>query len=335
MLVTVASLGILCVLIFVLGPVSWWVAGETVKGLSGKERADAINAVRQTVLAALAGVTVLASLAYTARTYRLSRRGQVTERFRAAVENLASDKLEVRLGSVYSLEHILAESAVDHRAVVEVLAGFVRHRVRRSSAPEPMKPPEQRNSYQSDPPDWGEELSPDIQEAVEVLARRPRRAEPRRIDLRHTRLAGLSLRHFEFESAPRLEWMFLTGADLHRADLRGAHMRGTILNDADMRWAWLQDACCEGTQMAFVDFRGASLNGADFRRAFLRGADFREAGGLTAGQLAEAEIDDDTRLPEYLSDDPWVAARLADCAAWRETNSPHRRPPRTPPPPLV
>ncbi|MGW0628224.1 pentapeptide repeat-containing protein [Streptomyces sp. NPDC002758] len=319
----VASLFVLGVILVILGPISWLVAGKTVQRLSGKDRADAINTVRQTLLAAIAGATVFASLAYTARTYLLSRRGQVTERFRAAVENLASDKLEVRLGSVYSLEHVLSESAVDHAAVVKVLAGFVRNNTHRGATREPSAFPELRSGLRT-APDWGVELSADIQAAVEALARRPKRNEPRRVDLRHTNLAGLSLRHFEFESPPRLEGMFLTSADLRRADLRGVNMKRTILNNADMCFAWLVNARCDRAALCRVDLRGALLNGTNFFEADLSGADLRETDGLTAKQLAAATIDEETRLPDYLVGDPWVAARLADCRVWAASNQQQR-----------
>ncbi|WP_274918301.1 hypothetical protein [Streptomyces sp. WZ-12] len=39
---------VLGVVPLVLGPVSWLVAGDTVRSLHGRERADAVNAVRQT-----------------------------------------------------------------------------------------------------------------------------------------------------------------------------------------------------------------------------------------------------------------------------------------------
>ena len=73
-------------------------AGDTVGDLHGKDRADALNAVRQTVLAGFAGASVLLGLRCTARTYQLSRRGKVTERFSRAVGQLASERLEERLG---------------------------------------------------------------------------------------------------------------------------------------------------------------------------------------------------------------------------------------------
>ncbi|WP_217555105.1 hypothetical protein [Streptomyces sp. GbtcB6] len=198
--VVATALATLGVLLLILGPVSWFVAGKTVQYLSGSDRADGINAVRQTVLGAMAGATVFAGLAYTARTYLLSRRGQVTDRYRAAVESLASDKLQVRLGAVYSLEHVLSESAVDHEAIVRVLAGFVRHTTHRDTTGIRSALPDQRNVLDTEYDRGSPELSADIQAAVEVLARRPKRRENRRLDLRHANLARLSLRHFEFES---------------------------------------------------------------------------------------------------------------------------------------
>ncbi|MFD4546293.1 pentapeptide repeat-containing protein [Streptomyces sp. NPDC058466] len=302
--------------------------------LSGTDRADAINAVRQTVLAAMAGATVFAGLAYTARTYLLSRRGQVTDRYRAAVENLASEKLEVRLGAVYSLEHVLSESAVDHEAIVRVLAGFVRHNTHRGTTGIPPTLPEQRNALETEPDRSSPELSADIQAAVEVLARRPKRPETRRLDLRHADLARLSLRHFEFESPPRLEWMFLSAADLRSADLRGVVLKGSILSTADMCFAWLSDARCDRAVMYKVDLRGAMLGKATFVETTLDGADLRETSGLTAQQLASAFIDAETRLPDHLVHDPWVATRLADCVAWAEGNHTKSCPPPTPQPQL-
>lgn len=53
-------------ILIALGPLSWLVAGDAVRALHGKERADALNAVRQTVLAAMAGTMVLLGLVFTA-----------------------------------------------------------------------------------------------------------------------------------------------------------------------------------------------------------------------------------------------------------------------------
>lgn len=303
------------VVLLVLGPVSWLVAGDTVSALKGKDRAEAVNTVRQTVLTALAGATVLVGLVYTARSYALARRGQVTERFRAAVEQLASDKLPVRLGGVYSMEHVLKESPQEHMAVVDTLAGYIRATMDRRRVGEPLALPHERNQSH-DTVVWGTEPPADLQAAVNVLARRPSRSEPRRVDLRGADLVGLSLRHFEFRTQPRLSRMFLTSADLRRADLRGVDFRGSILNYADLCMAWLGEARLDGVALFAADLRGARMDGAALVKADLRAADLRESCGLTALQLSTAAIDETTKLPGALREDSWVAARLADCARW-------------------
>ncbi|MFD8824825.1 pentapeptide repeat-containing protein [Streptomyces sp. NPDC059605] len=323
---------VVVVVLLVLGPVSWFVAGDTVGVLTGKDRADAVNAVRQTVLAALGGATIFASLVYTARSYALARRGQVTERFRAAVEQLSSDKLQVRLGGVYSLEHVLVESPQEHTAVVDILAGYIRTTTHRGRTHEPLALPHERNPSH-DTVVWGTELPADLQAAVNVLARRPDRHEPRRVDLRSASLAGLSLRHFEFRARPRLSRVFLTSADLRRSDLRGVDFRGSILNYADLCMAWLSEACLEGVQLFAADLRGARMDDAALTATDLRAADLRESHGLTALQLSVAAIDATTQLPDALRDDPWVAARIEDCVRWDEQpGGPEKCAPPTPPP---
>jgi hypothetical protein len=93
----------LALLILTLGPVSWLIAGTSVMRLHGVDQADAINAVRQPMLTGLAGAAALVALGFTVRTYYLSRRGQVTDRFGKAISQLASNKLEERLGGIHAL----------------------------------------------------------------------------------------------------------------------------------------------------------------------------------------------------------------------------------------
>ena len=58
------------------------------------------------------------------------RQRRITESFSKAVEQLGSDKLEVRLGGIYSLERISKESPDDYWTVMESLTAFVRERKR-------------------------------------------------------------------------------------------------------------------------------------------------------------------------------------------------------------
>jgi hypothetical protein len=54
--------------------------------------------------------------------------------FSKAVEQLGSDKLEVRLGGIYSLERISKESPDDYWTVMENLTAFAWQQIRRFPA---------------------------------------------------------------------------------------------------------------------------------------------------------------------------------------------------------
>jgi hypothetical protein len=62
----------------------------------------------------------------TTRTLELTEQGHITERYTKAIEQLGSDKLDVRLGGIYALERLAIDSERDHPTVVEVLGAFVR-----------------------------------------------------------------------------------------------------------------------------------------------------------------------------------------------------------------
>lgn len=125
------AVGVICV----LGPGAGWVLRHVdgVHGLKGKELADALDAVRGRALAMGTGLAALVAVYYTARNADTSRRafqlgqeGQVTERYTKAIEQLGSEKLDIRLGGIYALERIAADSTRDHPTVIEVLTAFIR-----------------------------------------------------------------------------------------------------------------------------------------------------------------------------------------------------------------
>ena len=74
------------------------------------------------------------------------RQRRITESFSKAVEQLGRDKLEVRLGGIYSLERISKESPDDYWTVMENLTAFVRERSRRNEAERTSQDLEQRIS---------------------------------------------------------------------------------------------------------------------------------------------------------------------------------------------
>src|SRR5215217_4967771 len=58
---------------------------------------------------------------------RQAEQGQITERFTRAIDQLGSEKLEIRLGGIYALERIARDSPErDYSTVIEVLTAYVR-----------------------------------------------------------------------------------------------------------------------------------------------------------------------------------------------------------------
>ena len=274
----------------------------------------------------MGGLVAIVGAAFTARSFRLASRGQVTDRFGKAVSQLASEKLEERLGGVYALEQVMIESPREHSPVLELLCAFVRtHCPLPESSDDRYTPPWDR---EQEPPFPGsyEMLRADIQAIMTVIARRPQRPEPHRPMLLRTALPTVSVRKPEFERSPRLTRIFFTASDLRSADLRGADLSGTIANYADARWAALNYAKLTRTAFHRADLRFTDLQGADFRDADLTGANLSGSDNLTAEQLSFAKIDGTTILPGSLSDDPWIARRIHECESW---NVQDRCPPRT------
>ena len=76
--------------------------------------------------------------------HELAERGQVTDRFTKAIEQLGSDKLDMRIGGIYALEQIARDSAVYHPTVMEVLTAFIRAHSREPWPPSDTGNPEQQ-----------------------------------------------------------------------------------------------------------------------------------------------------------------------------------------------
>ena len=203
---------------------------------------------------------------------------RITETFSKAVEQLASEKAEVRVGGVYTLERIARESTADYWTIMETLTAFIREESRRnaSNGPDPASFLD-RNAALAD-----RGLSPpaDIAAALTVIARRPeleREREQRegwRLDLTGSDLRGVALPEAHLE-----------GVRLRRARLDGAFLQRAHLDDAS-----LVDACLARADLASVDFSGANLTGAQLQDAYLEAANFHGA-RLRGANLDRAHLE--------------------------------------------
>jgi uncharacterized protein YjbI with pentapeptide repeats len=215
------------------------------------------------------------------------RQRRITESFSRAIDQLANDKLETRLGGIYMLERIARDSLDDHWTVMETLCAFVRERAKWK---EPTLPKPTMASGQSSPPNapsvLPEEPATDIAGALTVIGRRReggRDLEQKngwQLDLNRTRLSGAHL------SKAHLERAKLRETHLEGANLSEAHLEDAILDEAHLQGAILMGAHLERAFLAKADLQGAILGGAHLEDAFLGEMH------LEGAYLSEAHLED-------------------------------------------
>lgn len=273
---------VLAVAWMLLVPAADWLARHDVGSATGPMHETALDNARGRLLTLGAGLLAAGALLFTARNFWLSREGQVTDRYTKAVEQLGSDKLDVRIGGIYALERVARDSVRDHPTIMEVLAAFIREQAREQS----VSPATAFAAPERSP-------SPDVQAALTVVGRRNPKRDIRRIDLSRTDLSGASLFGADLSGALLVGANF-TRADLIRARFVGAILIGAALHGVDSMRATFADAVLksarlEGATLAYADLTGADLSSADLTDAILNDADLSGA-DLTRADLAGAEL---------------------------------------------
>ena len=170
-----------------------------------------------------------------------------------AIEQLGSDKLDVRIGGIYALERIARDSAKDHPTVMEVLTAFIREHSREQWPPSDAGQPGQERSTR-----------PDVQAAVTVVGRRDTKRDIRQLLTSSARTSPARTSTARTSAARTSTGADLTGADLTSADLTDANLAG-----ADLTGAILTDANLRGADLSFANLARANLTGAHLDRANL------------------------------------------------------------------
>ena len=324
----------------VFWPVSDLIATHDVGPIIGPHHAAALqqhaaalrtarDAARGRLLTFGAGLFALGALVYTGRNFALSRRtvelteqGQVTERYTKAVEQLGSDKLDVRIGGIYALERIAHDSPRDHPTVMEVLAAFVREH-----SQEQWPPPSADEEPGADDPQ--RTMRPDVQAAVSVIRRRNPIDERQPIDLTNADLPGADLSSADLSSASLTEADLagadLTGASLTEADLTGADLARASFIGADLTRAHLAFANLTQTVLAYADLTGASLVGAYLTEANLTEANLTQTvlayADLTGASLVGADLAEADFTDADLTRAHWPPAAVVPQGWQRDTDS--------------
>jgi uncharacterized protein YjbI with pentapeptide repeats len=296
------AVGIIVALIW---PITDLVAAHDTGLVAGAQRASQLQAARESVRTQLltlgAGVLAAGALLFTAlnttlsrRTFILAEQGQVTDRYTRAIEQLGSDKLDVRIGAIYALERVAHDSARDHPTVMEVLAAFVREH---SREPWPLA----RTGDESPEPS----TCPDVQAAVTVIGRRNPVYDRGRFDFTGADLTRANLNRATFNRAIFIR-ANLTGADLEGADVAGADLEAADLTGADLT----------GADLTGADIAGADLTGADLIRADLTRADLSDS-VLTDADLMGARFRGGSLFRATLAGAILASADLTDASLMR------------------
>jgi uncharacterized protein YjbI with pentapeptide repeats len=233
---------------------------------------------------ALAGLPGLAALLALFFTYQqvhatsvqlqIAEQGQITDSYNAAITNLGSSSIEVRLGGIYGLQSLMQDSPGNQPTVIAVLCAFVRDQT--SSAVRASQPTSQ--------------LRTDIQAALTVVGTRNTADDGRTtvIDFDHAQLANAQLGSLHLSGAD-FSFAYLIDADLSGADLSGADLDDTIVSSANLTGANLTSAYLIYADLSDADLSGADLAGADIRNTGLESADLSSA-DLHSAYVADANL---------------------------------------------
>jgi uncharacterized protein YjbI with pentapeptide repeats len=323
----------------------------------GKDAADLENHARTIVVQIVGGLALLATFAVTLaqvtdsretseETLRLTAAQQTNERFSRATDQLASQRVEIRVGGIYSLERVAAEDPHTRPAIGQILLSYLQqhHRVREPVGLDPIDPTTQL--FDPTPPCNGApaDTDDDLYASLTVVLALADAVRPR------YRLSNLDLRFLPGASADfskanlsgsylsdgylpaaKFDGARLTGTDFSGACLEGATFIGietsafrTSFKGADLRKATLSNSTFESTAFQLADLRGATVQGnfrgARFDAGNLRGVSMRNV-VLREANLTGADIRGTGLTLQGLREQK-VAMDECTRADWRTTVSP-------------
>ncbi|WP_168652641.1 MULTISPECIES: pentapeptide repeat-containing protein [unclassified Dolichospermum] len=245
---------------------------------------------------------------------------QITERFSKAIEQLGSDKIEVRLGAIYTLERIAKDSEKDHWTIMEVLTAFVRQNApikqEEKSQDKKLLIAELLSVQKTKDIQKLPKLQLDIQESLTVIGRREHKdlEEGKELNLSNINISQANLNK-AYLSGVNLSGVNLSGANLSEANLFGANLFGADLSRANLMEANLMRANFMKANLMKTNLMGANLMEANLMEANLMeanlmetnlmetnlmGANLSSVHGLESEQIASTIGDDTTILLEEI-----------------------------------
>jgi uncharacterized protein YjbI with pentapeptide repeats len=243
----------------------WFIPGSFYSAVSDEQaRISAEVATRTALISSLTAIAAFFALFWTARSYRLSVRGQLTENFLKAAENLSATDFSQRLSAIYVLERVALDSKIDHRAVVDILGTFVKNSTSNWDINNP--------------------TPVDVQSAISILGRLPRRESIPRADLSGSTLVNVDLSRSDFTEGD-FSNATLKNCTVERSHFRGAKFRNSKIYDCSFSDSFLLEAKFTGSHILNCAFSGTILGATFFSGSDIRYSYFGRAKMLNQSDL--------------------------------------------------
>jgi hypothetical protein len=250
-----------------------------------RDRINAQNEVARTLIQLAGGALVIAGLYFTSRTIYVSQQGQITDRFNKAIDHLGSESIPMRLGGIYAIARIAADSKRDASTIVEILASFLRGAAVNCE---------------------GDSSPVDVQAVLKILGSAPWVSDTI-VDLTGCMFCGIMAPNLDLSDSIlnsttfrkcHLDGARFDGSSAVASDFSLSYMRGCSFRNCDVTVAKF-----EQTRLRESDFVNTKLFGAKFAAASLLHADFSDATGALRQEFEQAIFDETTILPPFLSID--------------------------------
>jgi hypothetical protein len=227
------------------------------------------------------------TLETTRQQLNLTEQGQVTDRYTRAVEQLGHERAPVRLGALYSLDHLAQDNPEYRQTVVDVFCAYLRMPYTPPAESEPGAEQVEQAAFPAEDRARAPHHLPGQDPAQELQVRQTAQG----ILGDHLRLPPEILSAAAQRQPPSTQWDFWPGITL---DLTGATLVNLDFASVSVVHAWFRAATFQG----YAGFNGATFQGyAGFDRAtFESDAWFGEVAFQGDAGFNMATFQEDTRF---------------------------------------
>jgi hypothetical protein len=261
--------------------------------LQGIDKINAISSFRGAILQLFGGSVILATAIITyikLKTEKKLNEDRLTlEQYQKAIEHLKDDKIEARIGGIYSLEKIMNENEYYHWKIVEILSTFIRNK-RSKKKYEKIIP----DSENLDDPDiecnivchYEIPVEMDIQTALTVLGKRNMKFEEsdenddKHIDLSYTNLYHADFVGLHFEKTIFAESILTSrkyyNTYFNKANFYLADFKNSVLKYSHFEESNLNQTNLENTDSFMNYYNKAELTEANFKNSKIKKSFFQD-----------------------------------------------------------